>query len=184
MVRIFFAVSLSKEVKNVLRDVQHEMRSLPGKIKWVDPEQCHLTLKFVGEVEPGRPRALWEAVEELDLPGPFRIELESSGVFPNPRRPRVLWVGIRESDPLSEVANSIDRRLNEEGISREKRDFHPHLTVGRVKNGSLPGETMERFLNLSIPAIDMQVDSIVCYESDLQPGGAVYSALHTIPLGE
>jgi len=183
MERIFFAVNLSSEVEQVIRDVQAAMEDSPGQIRWGAPDQTHITLKFVGEVEPGRPQVLWRAVEELDLPEAFDIQLNQTGVFPNPRRPRVLWVGIEESPELTALATGIDQRLKSEGIEPESREFHPHITVGRVKGSGLPGETMERFLELDIPEVSMPVQSVVCYKSDLQPSGPVYTALRTVELG-
>ncbi|MBS1271697.1 MAG: RNA 2',3'-cyclic phosphodiesterase [Candidatus Marinimicrobia bacterium] len=182
MERIFFAIPLSDEIKDVLDDVNREMQEYPGKLKWVDPSSTHLTLKFVGEVEKSKSAFYSDAIRELDLPDPFTIQLNKTGVFPHPRKPRVLWVGIEQSDDLTSLANIIDDRLAREDVEPETRDFHPHLTVARVKGRGLPGETLDTFLNLDIPDISMEVDSVLCYKSDLRPGGAVYTALETISL--
>ena len=182
MVRIFFAVPLSEKIKEILGDVISQMKEYPGKLKWVDPESTHLTLKFIGEVGEGNPEAYSNAIRELDLPAPFSIQLNKTGVFPHPRKPRVLWVGIEQSDELASLANIIDERLIQEDVEPETRDFHAHLTIARVKGRGLPGETLDTFLNLDIPAISMNVDSVVCYKSDLQASGAVYTALETISL--
>ncbi|MCF7803400.1 MAG: RNA 2',3'-cyclic phosphodiesterase [Candidatus Marinimicrobia bacterium] len=182
MQRIFFAIPLTQEIKDVLADVQNQMQDLPGRLKWVKPGSTHLTLKFVGEVEYGKPTEYADAIRELNLPEPFTITLGDTGVFPHPRKARVLWVGLQDSPELASMANDIDDRLEKEGVKPETREFHAHLTVARVKGRGLPGETLNTFLNLEIPDVSMEVDAVVCYESDLQPSGAVYSVLETIPL--
>ena len=161
MDRIFFAVPLSDEFTEVMKHAQKEMQDMPGKIKWVKPEKIHLTLKFVGDTEPEKLEDLYSAIDDLQLHGAFEIALTETGIFPNPRRPRVLWVGIEKNDALAEIAEKIDEKLAGFDVDRETRDYHPHLTLGRVKSKGLPGKTVDRFLNLDIPQKSMKVDSIV-----------------------
>jgi 2'-5' RNA ligase len=182
MDRIFFAVPLSDEFTQVMKDAQQSMQDMPGKIKWVKPEKIHLTLKFVGDTEPEKVEDLYSAVDDLQLPGAFEITLTETGIFPNPGRPRVLWAGIEQNETLTQIVNSIDEKLADYGVDRETRDYHPHLTLGRVKSKGLPGKTVDKFLDLDIPHKSMKVDSIVCYRSDLKPSGAEYTALHTTKL--
>jgi len=182
MERIFFGIPLPEEIKQALRDVNKRMQEYPGKLKWVDPDRTHLTLKFIGEVEEGKSTDYSDAIRTLDLPNPFSIRLNKPGVFPHPRKPRVLWIGIEHADTLTSLANAVDQRLAQEGVEPETRDFHPHLTVARVQGGGLPGDTLDTFLNLDIPEVSMQVEKLICYKSDLKPSGAVYTALHTIDL--
>lgn len=180
MIRIFFAVPIPGKIKATLAGFQEKMQKLSGPVKWVRPEGMHLTLKFIGEVEPDRAEQLWTALDELKFPEPFEAKLDQPGVFPNPRRPRVLWIGLKNTGDLSAVASRIDERLQQEGVEPESRTFHPHLTLGRVKGKGMPRQAIEDFLNLEVPAQSMQMDSVVCYKSELQPTGAVYTALHTI----
>ncbi len=182
MDRIFFAIPLSDEIKRIMETVQKSMKGMPGKIKWVEPEKIHLTIKFVGDTDTEKVESLYKAVDKLSLPQPFQITLSETGMFPGPGRPRILWVGIQESQSLQSIAKQVDDKFTIHGIKKEKRDFHPHLTVGRVKGRGLPDETVKTFLNINVPNETMQVDSIVCYRSDLTPQGAEYTALHTTQL--
>lgn len=182
MDRIFFAIPLSAEFTEVMKDAQESMQDMPGKIKWVHPQKIHLTVKFVGDTEPDRVEDLYSAVDDLQLPGTFTITLTETGIFPNPRRPRVLWVGIEQNDTLTQTVHTIDEKLADFDVERETRDYHPHLTLGRVKSRGLPGKTVNTFLDLDIPRKSMTVDSIICYRSDLKPSGAEYTALHTTKL--
>jgi len=182
MKRIFFAVPISEEVRNLLNDIQSDMRDLPGKIRWVPPEDVHLTIKFIGEVEEEVATNLQSQVDDLSLPERFSITVNRTGVFPHPRRPRVLWVGTEDSTSLEQIATQLDAAFEEYGIEPETREFHPHLTLGRVKGRGLPGETLNQFLNYEVPKISMPVESVVCYESVLKSSGAEYTALHTTHL--
>jgi len=182
MDRIFFAIPLSDEFTEVMKDAQRRMQDMPGNIKWVQQGKIHLTVKFVGDTEPKKVEDLYSAVDALNLPAAFDITLTETGIFPNPRRPRVLWVGIERNDALTEIAEKINEKLAGFDVDRETRDYHPHLTLGRVKSKGLPGKTVDRFLNMDIPKKSMNVDSIVCYRSDLKPSGAEYTALHTTKL--
>lgn len=182
MKRIFFAVPISDEVQKLLREIQSNLRDLPGKIRWVPPENVHLTIKFIGEVEEVVATNLHSQVDNLPLPERFSITVNRTGVFPHPRRPRVLWVGTEDSTSLEKIAGQLDDAFEEDGIEPETREFHPHLTLGRVKGHGLPGETLNQFLNYEVPKISMPVESVVCYESILKPAGAEYTALHTTNL--
>jgi len=180
MPRIFFAIPVPDHVKGVMQDIRDDLRDLPGQIKWVRADAIHLTVKFIGEVEKSRAEQLWTALEDIDFPDPFEVALSGVGVFPNPRRPRVLWVGLNHGDELKSLAATIDERLQQEEVEPESREFHPHLTLGRVKGKGLPRETLETFLDMEVPGASMPVEKIICYKSDLQPTGAVYTKLHTI----
>ncbi len=182
MIRIFFAVPIPEKIKATLARFQDEMQNISGRVKWVRPEGMHLTLKFIGEVEQDRAEQLWTALDDLDFPAPFEVTLDKPGVFPNPRRPRILWIGLEHTEELVTVASQIDERLQQEGAEPESRKFHPHLTLGRVRGKGLPRPVIEDFLNLAVPPQPMRMESVVCYKSDLQPSGAVYTALHTIHL--
>ncbi len=182
MKRIFFAVPISEKVRELLKHIQSDLRELPGKIRWVPPENVHLTIKFIGEVEGTVAENLQHQVENLSLPASFSVTVNRTGVFPNPRRPRVLWVGTEDSPSLESIAVLIDEAFEEYGIEPETRDFHPHLTLGRVKGRGLPGETLNQFLNYDVPEISMPVKSVICFESVLKPSGAEYTALHTTHL--
>lgn len=182
MIRIFFAIPLPDEVQEILRSLQDHMNNLSDRVRWSKPASTHLTLKFIGEVETERARHLWEAVDDIDLPAPHQVSLTGTGVFPNPKKARVLWVGVEPKDSLLTLAEQIDTRLEQEGVEPETRKFHPHLTLGRVKRRGIPRRQMEEFLHLEVPESAIPVNSVVCYQSDLRPDGAVYTSLHTTTL--
>jgi 2'-5' RNA ligase len=152
----------------------------------VAPQNIHLTLHFLGEVETaalGQTGAIVESVAGA-IP-PFSLTLGGLGCFPNFWRPRVLWVGLPEAvAPLNLLHRRLGQRLQTEiGFSPENRPFAPHLTLGRVKNG-LParhltqlGQLIEREQAQVAILAQMPVTGVCLIKSELKPGGAVYTIL-------
>jgi len=182
-IRSFVAIELDPVVLNALQALQHQMAQLGADVRWVRPDGMHLTLKFLGAVRRdllGRVHAaLAHAVRgQLAL----QVLVKELGAFPSIRRPRVLWAGMH-GDGLVELAGAVEEALVPLGFAAEKRPFSPHVTLGRVN--SLRGwpaleELFKAHLDDEFGSSDVR--AVVVYRSKLQPGGAVYTALWTIPL--
>ncbi|HEY5311149.1 MAG TPA: RNA 2',3'-cyclic phosphodiesterase, partial [Pirellulales bacterium] len=118
-----------------------ELAATSANVKWVEPENLHFTLKFLGDVPllevPDICTALADAVS--DLP-PFDVQARGAGAFPTLERPRTLWLGVDGgADAMREVHAAVERGLAPYGFRREQRRFRPHLTIGRVRNSSAAG---------------------------------------------
>ncbi|MCD6383623.1 MAG: RNA 2',3'-cyclic phosphodiesterase [Thermoplasmata archaeon] len=130
--RLFIAVKIpwASGFDGVVSDVSR----CPLKVKWVEKENTHVTLKFLGEVSeafvPEIEEALSGALEDV-VSG--AVVLKGIGGFPNLRRPRVIWVGIEDSGVLRELYRRVEEAMVGVGFKREKKSFKPHLTLGRVK---------------------------------------------------
>ena len=171
-------------------------------VAWVPAANIHLTLKFLG----GIPADSVEAVRGRLARGlvahePFELEARGLGAFPDARRPRILWVGVRPSAPLAALQQEVESWMEELGFAREERDFHPHLTIGRVKgrrrtphDDTIPpdgggGGGEERGLDGAIASREntlfgvARVAEVVIYESRTMRSGAEYVALGRLPLG-
>ena len=138
-IRAFIAVELPPAVREAVEGVVRELRSGIGDgVRWVRPEGVHLTLKFLGDIDAGSVPAVSRAMAQCAASAaPFDLFLEGVGVFPNARRPRVIWIGLGGAlEPLLALQHSIDRELEGLGFARERRPFTPHLTLGRVRDGS------------------------------------------------
>lgn len=179
--RLFIAVSLPEAMKGLLSDLQASWKKKAEGVRWVRPEGLHLTLKFLGDVPSCKVEAIGKVMEEVarSFP-PFEVEVRGAGAFPNLRRPRVLWVGV--SDPegrLKGLFKALEKGLRKLGFPEEERDFHPHLTLGRVKAGGdfsfLQGEEVHVGV--------LPVREVVLFKSELRPEGALYHALFSAPLG-
>lgn len=153
-------------------------------VNWTRPESIHLTLKFLGEIDPLRVAEISAGLEGAAKSHPrFIVSAGGVGAFPNLKAPRVIWVGIDGGPELKGLHADIDGRLGDIGFERDGREFTPHLTLCRVKSmadsralgGLASGLKVEKML-------DFEAGSFILFESRLNPKGAVYTALKTFPL--
>jgi RNA 2',3'-cyclic 3'-phosphodiesterase len=182
-VRLFIALELSGQQKKEIRELQQRLHSYLTGVKWVQPAGLHLTLKFLGEVDPVRVPDILEAVKSAaSETEPFLFRFGGSGVFPSPRKARVVWVGLREcSGPVSALAEALNENLIGIGFPADGRPFKPHLTLGRLRE-ALPVENIERFIDQehSFSSVWGPVEGVTLYRSDLNRHGAVYTPVQKI----
>lgn len=146
-------------------------------MRWVAPDNLHLTLKFLGEITEAQvSRATEAAHEAAQSAAPFAITLEGLGAFPSPRRPRVVWVGVSGgADRLIALAGALDAAMQRRKFPREARPFEPHLTVARVRAAGPPPDITESLAGVGRPLIGTQrVEALVVMESVLGPSGPKY----------
>lgn len=182
--RLFVALDLEAGILSSLQALMSELKSTRADIRWVRPEGMHLTLKFIGEVkEEMRPR-IEKALRQVASAEPVRLNFRGLGFFPNPRRPRVLWVGVEASENLAPLAVEIEAALEPLGIRPEKRDFKPHLTLGRFKGSKGLSRLQEKIRSLPATEFGQQeARAFFLYQSRLSPQGAQYTRLAEFPLG-
>ncbi len=182
--RCFLAVALPKEIKEILHGLQEELRSAGAGVRWVRPEGFHLTLKFFGEIPEEKLPILVRAAEKVARGlKPFELALSGIGFFPERGAPRVVWVGLSgELEPLLELHRKLEKAFKKIGFPPEKRPFHPHLTLGRVKEPRRTETLRHRAAELSVPRKTFRVEGLTFYRSELHPDGAVYTALKTVEL--
>ncbi len=178
------AVDLDDElIRSKIIDIQREISSSSAKIKLVEPENLHITLKFLGEVEEARIPVIVKALEgALKGVSKFRVKLEGVGAFPRVSRPNVIWVGVSEGrDPLIRLANLVEDALKKVGFPKEKRPFEPHLTIARVKyrSSDLPG-LITKVKGVEIGEIEVR--EVKLKKSTLTSKGPIYETLHSFPL--
>jgi 2'-5' RNA ligase len=189
-IRAFIALAISATAKSALADVMQRLAvQAPAGVRWVDPARMHLTLKFLGNVEPGLVDGIIDAIAGAAAgASPFSIHLSGLGMFPNERRPRILWAGVQGGlDALHQLREQIEESMSGLGFPRERRPFSPHLTLGRVREPVYSGSI--RRISAAVTSISLEptepwpVDSVHLVRSTLTPGGARYSALASVPLG-
>jgi 2'-5' RNA ligase len=184
-VRTFIAVHIPDSVRRDIGAMVNRLRSAGGAdVKWVRPENLHLTLKFLGDVEEGRIPAVGTGVETAVSSMPaFNLALGGTGAFPNARRPSVLWIGVPlGAEPMAALAGHVESALDRLGFEREKRPFSAHLTIGRVRPPGNAGSTVERMAETGFKSDPFTVDTIHLMKSELQRSGAEYTVLRTIKL--
>ena len=156
------------------------------KAKWVRPQNIHLTLKFLGNIDPAAiediGRAMAEAAGEC---APFTLTVGGIGFFPGIRRPRVVWIGLGGATAvLLNLQGNLADRLAAVGFAKEKRSFKAHLTLGRIRQAVNPNILDQAIQAYSdIGNLKFSADRIILFKSDLKPSGAVYSHLKQVELG-
>ena len=186
-VRCFIAIDLTSDVRAAIARAQTRVRTAAAHadVRWVDPAQFHLTLKFLGAVPDGRVAAVSAAVEAAVADtSPVGLVAAGLGGFPSLKSARVLWAGITAGVPeLAELAAAIDRALTPLGFPPEGRPFRGHLTIGRVRS-----PRGGRVLAAAVEAAGASAfgswtaSEVVLYESRLKPTGAVYTPVSRHPL--
>ncbi len=145
----------------------------------------HLTLKFLGDVEPREVGAIDEGLSKVaGVAAPTSGRLRNLGSFPHLRRPRVLWIGLQSDNRLTELQRAVDEALDTLGFAPERRRYHAHITLGRVRGGrelAALREAIETRADIDLGKVP--IDSIALFESQLGRGGARYTALSKYALG-
>jgi 2'-5' RNA ligase len=181
--RLFVAADIPEGIR---KELDHDLASLRvahPEARWVPPENWHVTLKFLGAVEPRHVEDLRSTVartaEQYDA---FETRLASVGAFPNERRARVVWAGLDDrSGTLGALANGLDQVLAR-FVEPEQRPFSPHLTVARLRNPASVEAALAR--GVAISSTPFAVDGIVLYRSHLRRPAPLYEAVQEFPLAQ
>lgn len=185
-IRTFIALDVERFTRDRLAGLQERLAAEGAAAKWVEPENLHLTLLFLGEVDmreiPNVCREVERAAAECR---PFAMTLAGTGAFPSPRHPRILIVHVTEgADEIIELHDKIESRLLELGsYRREDRPFKPHLTIGRVR-GKQEGDGMSAAIRKfeSWEGGQSQVGEVLVMGSELRSEGPKYIVLGRAPL--
>jgi 2'-5' RNA ligase len=183
--RTFIAIELAPEIKSELTRLIQNLASLTKNVRWVRADGLHLTLKFLGEILDAQAGRVSAVVEPCCRGrSPFSLSVKGTGWFPpGSKSPRVLWVGLEAGPDLASLQSGIELALAKEGFPSEKRDFHPHLTMGRIRSphGLRPVlDELERAKDSEFGR--MTVSHVTFFQSRLKPDGAEYSILGRFPL--
>jgi RNA 2',3'-cyclic 3'-phosphodiesterase len=188
-IRSFIAIELPEEVKEGLKQVEDRLKSSDSSsAKWVDPQNIHLTLKFLGNVDVDKIDSITRAIQDAArTTTSFELKIDGTGCFPNSRRVQTIWIGLTgDIDKLEALQRNIELWVAPLGFPTEKRPFKPHLTLARVRDyidlekRQVLGETVcgtQIELDLRI-----RVNSISLMRSQLTPAGAIYSKLCSVEL--
>jgi 2'-5' RNA ligase len=182
--RAFLALDISEPVRAKLGEAIRFLKPESFKVKWVDPQLMHLTLKFFGEL----PEEMLAPVDAALSPlargtAPFDLRVSGLGSFGPRDRLRVLWCGIAEgAESASALQDSIEQALHPLGLPREERPFSPHLTLGRLREPSREPQLVRALeAQRDYDAGVTRADRLVLYRSTLTPQGPIYEALRRWP---
>ena len=185
-IRSFLAFELPPEIREIVDRVSRQVRTSPLEASWVRPENIHLTVVFLGDVETEEMEAIGRVVRGVcEGHHPFPVSLKAMGCFPNSSRPRVLWLGLEgDLERMSRFRDGIQQGLKPFGVQQEERPFKPHLTLGRFRKpnrmeAQLNG-LISSYADLASPVCTLH--ELILFKSDLKPGGAVYTKMQSFPL--
>jgi len=179
--RIFAAIDISDEVRaavtNYIDQQKSKFRDLP--IKWEKPEKLHITLKYVAEADERQAEALDRAIgKAANLHFSFDAVVSGTGAFPNFRNPRVLWLGVGAgAEQMEAIACVLESICEKQGIPGEKKRFHPHLTIGRLRQFGRKATNIGELLRDGFGPAAFRVERLTLYESSLSPTGSTYAVV-------
>jgi len=180
-VRTFIAINLDSKIKEYLSSLKNNLKTDNSKIKWVEENNLHITLKFLGYILPQHLELIDLELKKITNQYPsFSIKLSSDiGIFPSYKMPRIIWVGIKESShKLTELYNSIEERLYKNGFPKENKRFSSHITIGRIKYIKDKNSLINNLKQISIERLSQKVESVELMKSELTSKGPVYRVFH------
>lgn len=184
LLRLFLAVDTPPEAKAALTEIQNRLRGSGADARWESEPKLHITLKFIGDTNPDLlPDFVSLSKGVASRRGPFDITYRGVGCFPHMRDPRIIWAGVDDpSGGLAALAGELDEACTQLGIPREQKQFHAHVTLGRVKSRRNIGGLLARMESATFEDRPATVSAILLMKSDLKPDGSVYTTLHQFPL--
>jgi len=183
--RLFVALDLPKNARANLSETIARLKSeCPesdrAKIRWSRPEGLHITLKFIGHIDPAKLASVRTSLATVHSPEPVEIKIRGVGFFPNERQPRVAYCGVEASSNLAQLASDTARSLEPLGILPESRPYLPHLTLARFSSPSGLEKLISAASNLKSYEFGSARESeFHLYESILKPSGSEYKRLAT-----
>lgn len=179
--RLFIALELSGEQRRELTLFQARFKSHFTGVRWIKPEGMHLTLKFIGETDQAGVGSISDVMDNVvQTEQPFDTVYSGCGVFPAHGDARILWIGLnRGADITTKIAERLDSSLSGQGFKKEKQQFKPHLTIGRIRQ-PLESKLIHDYLNSGedFQTSPAPVNYLTLFSSDLTPHGAVYKVVY------
>ncbi|MBR0472166.1 MAG: RNA 2',3'-cyclic phosphodiesterase [Methanosphaera sp.] len=184
--RTFLAIEIEDYIKNKINETQHIIQEKDaGKIKYVETENIHLTLKFFGEINEDQLDDIKKAINKIIVKyDQYSLKVVNLGAFPNIYRPRVIWTGIKDNKVTSNLIRDLDNEFNKLGFRKEK-EYVPHITIGRVKKIE-DKEELSSALKLLKKRYHgkMEVKKICLKSSKLTSDGPIYKNIAEFKLGD
>jgi 2'-5' RNA ligase len=177
--RIFLGIPIYNSVFNIVTMMRTMVEDPNKNLRWVSGKSIHLTISFIGNFNENQIPSLVENIQSALTQNPFTISIEGTGLFPNQKSPNVFWLGIRKGESeLINLHSQLSKVLSKFEINTTKTSFTPHITIARVpKNSDFGKVDCNPFLNTVYSPVEIDVNSIYLYESQLTPERAVYTEL-------
>ena len=175
--RLFVALELNSKAITNLTDLVRRLRPY-APLRWVNPQNMHVTLKYVGDWHANRLDELIHNLSEVQLPASepvLSVPLAGLGFFPNARSPRVFWAGAENTTALRQLHSRVDSALQPLGIAPEVRPYQPHLTLARITDDILLDDLYRAIEDLPTREFGLiNPDQFVLFESSVTASGPIY----------
>ena len=172
--RLFIAIKIPEDIKEYISELQKQIDTANNKISLVNKDNIHLTLKFLGEVQPNDIETIKESLNNVKFKS-FSVHLNDVYVFPNENYIRVIWIGLEPEENILELQKNIDESLK--SLFRKEKDFKPHLTLARVKYIEDKNNFINKLKNIKIENKKIDISNFRLVKSTLTPEGPVYEDL-------
>lgn len=183
--RVFIGIKLNNSVKEEINKVLRPFKKISTPLKWVKPENIHLTLKFIGEISEEKYLQIKESLTNNNFNiKPFNLKFSGLGRFGRGNNINIFWVGIENNNELKNLFKEIENRLENINIKKDTREFKPHITLGRNKkqfNFKSFFKILDEYNNQFIS--EVKVDSFQIFKSELSYSGPTHTILKEIQLG-
>jgi 2'-5' RNA ligase len=180
MIRTFIAATLPQEITQQLGLLQEQLKRSTADVKWVQPHNIHVTLKFLGEIDEQKLEEIAAILQDTaKKEACFTASLSCLGAFPRMTSPRVIWVGLdKGKEELSRIAKELEEKINRVGIPPEDRPFASHVTLGRVRSPANLHRLIKTLAEITcLPVGEFPVTKITLFKSTLAPTGPAYEVL-------
>ena len=179
MKRLFIAVKLIPN-DNLLK-IYYSLRKVLqyDRIRWVPPDNFHLTLKFLGDTPDEKISTISEVMNStVTSSRVLDLELNNAGVFGSKYKPRVIWFGVNENKHMQKLSIEIINNLHDAGFPKDSQNFIPHLTIGRITkiiDKRLFNNEMDKLRNVFLQKVI--IERVILFESILTSNAPLYNEI-------
>ncbi len=180
LLRTFIALEFENSIQSFVQHIQNDLQRLTSeRIAWVKPENAHITLKFLGDIDQKHIRSIVDALKNVSLPSsPTKLSIQQLGSFSSQGIPKVIWVGFDDTDNvIQNLFEDIDLQLATLGMMCEAEKFQNHLTIGRVKFVKNVQHLNDVLKHYELPQQQFRVTSLTLFKSTLHSKGSQYEPL-------
>lgn len=185
-IRTFVAVDISNKIRDAAMRQIVKFSGLTNDYNWVKRDHMHVTLNFLGDVDESEVPAVCRLIKQTVLDfGSFELSIKGLGCFPKPEKPRVIWLGIDQgNEELKQLQSQLADALETMRFPRDRNDFHPHLTLGRLQRGSRWNDSVVQAVDSgsAIEGGSTVIEQVVVYSSYIDRIGPTYTPMSKIDL--
>ena len=183
-VRTFIGIFPPPHIQSAIAEIQSSLKIDASAIRWEVQKKFHVTIKFLGTVSSEQLQRLQPLLTEKGQSiNQFEIKLTNIGCFPTAHAPKIVWIGSLgdENILLADCFTAFETTCISAGFKKEEHQFHPHITLGRVK-GKISENLIKKIENTTFEPLQFLCTELLIMKSDLSPSGSTYSQLSNIPL--